>query len=118
MPPKKKGHGCLIAFIIVLVIFLVGVGSCGYFFANYVLPIAQTELKVQQEVGVKNATFKTTGGHTTWVVTVEPGFDNAADANVIACKVKSDLAGTQSSNDTIQIVDDQGTVLATAALCR
>jgi hypothetical protein len=28
VPPKKKGHGCLIAFIIVLVIFLVGAGSC------------------------------------------------------------------------------------------
>jgi peroxiredoxin family protein len=117
VPPKKKGHGCLIAFLIVLVIFLVGVGSCTAFVVVNVAPLVSMEMKIQQEVGVKSSTFNSTNGRTTWVVTVEPGFDNSADAAVIACKVKSDLAGTQFSNDTVQVVDAYGSVLATGAVC-
>jgi hypothetical protein len=118
VPPKKKGHGCLIAFLIVLVLFLVGVGSCTAFVVINVAPLVSMDLKIQQEVGVKSASFNSTNGHTTWVVTVDPAFANDADAAVIACKVKGDLAGSQFSNDSVQVVNEQGTVLATGMLCQ
>jgi hypothetical protein len=117
-PPKKKGHGCLIAFIIVLVIFLVGVGGCVAFVAINVGPYVSMESNLQRDLGgkVSNVTFTSKNGTTTWIVTINSAYESQAGA--IACTVKSDLHGTQFANDGVQIVDDQGTVLATAALCR
>lgn len=115
MPPKKKGHGCLIAFIIVLVIFLVGVGSCVAFVAINVGPYVSTELNMEKHAGVKTVTFSSIGGTTTWVVTVKPGYES--QASTIACEVKGDLQGTQFAGDNIAIVDNNAQYLATDALC-
>jgi hypothetical protein len=127
-PQKKGGHGCLIAFIIVLFIFLLGVGGCSvalYIAARSVGPTLQTdvnaattELKIQTDLGAKGTVPYpvTIGGHRTWVVTLEPGYEG--QANQIACGVvKADLAGTEFAGDNIQIEDNSGTVLATGSGC-
>jgi hypothetical protein len=123
-PPKKKGgHGCLIAFIIVLFIFLLGVGGCTVLVAIVAVNVAPAasvaieDEKIQADLGVKGIVAPdTSGGHRTWVVTLQPGYE--AQAKQIACGiVKADLNGTQFSGDSIQVEDSSGNVLSDGSGC-
>ncbi|HEX7491066.1 MAG TPA: hypothetical protein VF337_05130 [Candidatus Limnocylindrales bacterium] len=117
VPPKKKGHGCLIAFVIVLVIFLVGVGSCTAFVVLNVGPYVGTEMQLNNDLGARGtATIDVTNGHRTWIITLKSAYVGQAD--LIACGIiKADLKGTQFENDSIVIEDSLGNVLATGSSC-
>jgi hypothetical protein len=120
VPPKKKGHGCLIAALIVLFIFLLAVGGCVALVAVVavnVAPYVSTEVKLQSDLGTRGTVLvDTSGGHRTWIVTLGSGYES--QAKTIACSlVKGDLQGTQFSNDSIQVDDSTGTVLATDRSC-
>jgi hypothetical protein len=120
VPPKKKGHGCLIAFLIVLFIFLLAVGGCVALVAVVAVnvgPYVSTEVKLQSDLGTRGTVLvDTSGGHRTWIVTLGSGYES--QARTIACSlVKGDLQGTQFSNDTIQVEDTSGTILATDRSC-
>ena len=117
MPVKKKGHGCLIAFLIVLFIFLLGVGSCTVFLAVNIGPYVGTEMKLQTDLGSRGTvTFDQTNGHRTWIVTLKSAYTGQAD--LIACGViRADLKGTQFEHDSILIEDSFGNVLSTGDSC-
>ena len=105
-PPRSNRHGCLIAFLIVL-IGLVLVAGCTIVVAG---PYITTTIKLYQDVGtdrMSGLSFETIDGQTTWVIRLKPGFES--DAKDIACQVVwPDLKGT-----AFEIVSASGEVLAT-----
>ena len=106
-PPKKKGHGCLIAFIIVLVICLLGAGGCVAACTVLVLPYVQTEQKIQNDLGgptKATVTFESINGQTYWVVKLQAGSSyTAAEA---ACQIVGpDLKNSQFKNDSFRVDD-------------
>jgi hypothetical protein len=110
-PPQKKGHGCLIAFLIVLAVIVVGAGSC----TVLALPYIQTIVKLQQDLGTRDSSisFNNTNGNMTWVIHLSPGNDSQADAAIIACTiVRPDLRGTQFSNSDFELIDSDGFLVA------
>ena len=110
-PPPKKGHGCLIAFLIVLGA-LVLVGGCA---ALVLGPIVTTDIKLYQDLGtnrVSSVSINNNNGSTTWVIHLNSGYDTQDEANLLACTiVKPDLAGTQFKNDQFVLVDHDGFLL-------
>jgi hypothetical protein len=109
-PPAKKGHGCLIAFLIVLALLIVGVGACVWF----AYPYASTEIKLLNDLGaekVSSVEFDMENGHTTWTIRVNPGYED--EATYMACHIiRPDLQGTQFANDSFVVVDRYGRILA------
>lgn len=107
-PPPKKGHGCLIAFLIV-VGALVLVGGCA---ALVLGPFITTDIKLYSDLGtnrVSNVSISSTNGSTVWIIHLKAGYDSQDEANQLACTiVKPDLAGTQFKNDEFQIIDHDG----------
>jgi hypothetical protein len=103
-PPPKKGHGCLIAFLIVLGA-LVLVGGCA---ALVLGPIVTTDIKLYQDLGTNRASsisINNNNGSTTWVIHLNSGYDTQDEAHQLACTiVKPDLAGTQFKNDQFVLV--------------
>ena len=109
-PPAKKGHGCLIAFLIVLGLLIVGVGACTWF----VYPYVSTEIKLLNDLGterVSSVEFNIENGRTTWIIRVNPGYED--EATYMACHIiRPDLQGTQFANDSFVVVNRYGRVLA------
>ncbi len=103
---RSNRHGCLIAFLIVL-LGLVLVGGCTVFVAG---PYITTTIKLYQDVGtdrMSSLNFETVNGQLTWVIHLKAGFES--EATDIACHVVwPDLNGA-----AFEIVDDLGHVLAT-----
>ncbi len=108
--PPRKGHGCLISFIVVLVLVALGVGGCAVVFGPYVL----TEIKLYQDLGtgsVSSISFDDVNGQTTWVIHVRPGHES--EATHMACDIiRRDLAGTQFANDDFLVEDQYNQPLA------
>ena len=105
----KSGHGCLITFLIVLVLLVVGVGC-----AIFALPYVQTYLSLQRDLQGKTASIEMvfSEGEPTWVIQLGPGYDSGSQATDIACNVvHRDLEGTQFVNH-FQLVDSQGDFVA------
>jgi hypothetical protein len=106
-PPKRNRHGCLIAFIVVLVLLVIGVGGC----AALAWPYIQTEIKLTQDLG-SNASaveFNNTNGTVSWIIHLKAGHDSADQAKTLVCTVvRPDLKGTQFANDNFILVDADG----------
>jgi hypothetical protein len=109
-PPAKKGHGCLIAFLIVLGLLVVGVGGCVWL----VYPYVSTDLKLLNDLGtnrVSSVEFEMNNGQNTWIIHVNPGYED--EAVYMACHIiRPDLQGTQFANDSFEVVDRYGRILA------
>ena len=94
-PPKKKGHGCLIAFLIVLGLVVL-VGGCTVLVAG---PYITTTIKLYGDLGtdrVSNVSIDNSNGATSWVIHLKAGHDSQTEADELACQiVLPDLAGTQ-----------------------
>jgi hypothetical protein len=107
-PPRTKGHGCLIAFLIVIGA-LVLVGGCT---ALVLGPFITTDIKLYSDLGtnrVSNVTMSNTNGTNIWIIHLKAGYDSQDEANNLACTiVKPDLAGTQFKNDEFQLIDHDG----------
>ena len=101
--PPKKGHGCLIAFLIV-VGAIVFVGGCT---ALVLGPMISKDIKLTQDLGtnrVSSVSFNSTNGVTTWVIHLKAGYDTETEANTLACTiVKPDLG-----SDHFELVDSDG----------
>jgi hypothetical protein len=99
-------HGCLLAFLVVLAIIVVGVGSCAW----YLGPAIMMDIKLFQDLGpdrVQSVEFNTG----TWIIKVRSGHES--EATYLACQiVRKDLQGTQWANSSFKIVDSHDTVLA------
>jgi hypothetical protein len=106
-PPKKKGHGCLIAFLIVLAVVVLGVGGC----TLLALPYIQTDVKLQQDLQgkVTSVSFDNTNGTVKWVIHLNANNSSPSDAAILACTVvRPDLQGTQFANSDFELVDSDG----------
>ncbi len=105
-PARSNRHGCLIAFLIVL-LGLVLVAGCTIVVAG---PYITTTIKLYQDVGtdrMSGISFETINGQTTWIIRLKPGLQG--EAKDMACKVVwPDLNGT-----AFEIVAASGEVLAT-----
>jgi len=113
VPPQSRSnrHGCLIAFIVVLVLVVLGVGGCLY----VAVPYVQMDLKIMQDIGtnrVSSVSFNSDNGHVTWVIHLEAGYE--ADAHDIGCNIVGpDLrSNSQFAHDDWEIVSSSGMVLA------
>ena len=109
-PPAKKGHGCLIAFLIVLGLLIVGVGGC----VVVAYPYISTDIKLYQDLGtdrISSVDIQMVNGQTTWTIHVKPGYED--QAVYMACHIiRPDLQGTQFANDSFEVVDSGGRILA------
>jgi hypothetical protein len=119
MPPKKKGHGCLIAFIIVLIVVLLGVGGCVAACSVLVMPYVQTTTKIQDDLGgptKATVTFESVNGQTHWVITLNSTSPYSASA--AACQiVVPDLKNSQFKNDHFTVQDSHGNEATDATPC-
>ena len=94
----------------VLVLLLVGVGGCTYFFWPYI----QTEAKLTQDVGssASSVAFENNNGTVTWVIHLKAGVSSSQADSIFCTVVRPDLAGTQFANAQVQIVDSDGYLVA------
>jgi hypothetical protein len=109
-PPAKKGHGCLIAFLIVLGLLVVGVGGC----VVVAYPYISTDIKLYQDLGterISSIEIQMTNGETSWTIHVKPGHESEA-ADMACHIIRPDLQGTQFANSPFYLVDSYGHVLA------
>jgi len=104
-------HGCLLAFLIVLGLVVVGVGGCVVIAWPYAEPIVKLELDLGT-TRVSSISISSDGGETIVVIHVKPGYEG--QATTMACGiVRNDLAGTKYANDPFELVDQNGNILAT-----
>jgi hypothetical protein len=109
--PRRNRHGCLIAFVVVLVLLVVGVGGCTYVFWPYI----QTEIKLTQDLNgsASSVSIDNTNGHVTWIIHLKAGQDSSANAKTLVCTViRPDLQGTQFANGDFEVVDSDGYLVA------
>ena len=110
--PPKKGHGCLIAFLVVLVLIVVGIAGCAIAFGSYIT----TDIKLYQDLGtdrVSSVSFQTENGTTTWIIHLKAGYDSESQAHEDACNIVwVDLQGTQFANSPFELVDSSGYIVA------
>jgi hypothetical protein len=107
--PPKKGHGCLIAALIVAGLIVLLVGGCVWLIA----PIVSTELKLNEDLGPRatGVDFSWNNGETTFTIHLAPGYENQARS--IACRiVKPDIMTSSTPNAHFTIVSSRGFVLA------
>jgi hypothetical protein len=118
-PPKKKGRGCLIAVIIVVLLPLVVFGSCTALVVVNVLPYATTTAKIQSDLGGPTratVTFEALNGKTYWLITLKPSYPNSVE--YAACNVVGpDLRDSQFKNDGFRIQDSDGNVATQRTPC-
>jgi hypothetical protein len=102
-------HGCLLAFVIVLVVALVGVGGCVVLFA----PTIATEVKLTQDLGPRasKVQFNLINGKTSWTIELAPGYESQA-TSIVCHIIKPDLKGTQFADAPFEVVDSDGFPLA------
>jgi hypothetical protein len=108
-PPRKKGHGCLIAFLIVVGLFVVLVAGCTWLIA----PIVGTEVKLTQDLGPRatRVDFNWNNGSTSFVIHLAPGYEGQAER--ITCQiVKPDIQTSSTPNARFQVVSSGGYILA------
>jgi hypothetical protein len=107
--PPKKGHGCLIAALIVSGLIVLLVGGCVWLIA----PIVGTELKLTQDLGPRatSVDFDWNNGGTTFTIHLAPGYESQAES--IACRiVRPDIMTSSTPNAHFRIVSYGGYLLA------
>ena len=110
-PVKRKSHGCLIGCLVVLVLFVVGVGAC----TVAIYPSASAMIRMYSDLGplTKSVEMNTINGQTVIVIELAPGHETEQDAVHIACDiVRPDIRGTWFANASFEIIDSNGDVLA------
>ena len=107
VPPKKKGHSCLIAFIIVLVICVVGVGSCTILAAALVVTATPSGIPSTSNVAQQTpepATQGSTAPTPTVAMQASGAPANAGDANVVVQKTLVFPAASSYGGGNVQII--------------
>jgi hypothetical protein len=107
--PQKKGHGCLIAALIVSGLIVLLVGGCAFLF----VPIIQTNVKLDQDLGPRASSvdFSWVNGQTTFTIHLASGYESQAES--IACQiVRPDIVTSSTPNAHFIIVSSSGYVLA------
>jgi hypothetical protein len=113
-PPPNRSfasrHGCLLAFVIVLVLALVGVGGCVVLLA----PTIGTDITLTRDLGPRasRVQFNIVNGRTFWTIELAPGYESQAKS--LACGIiRADLnEGTSGGNTQFEVVDADGALLA------
>ena len=108
-PPRRKGHGCLIAALIVVGLLVVLVGGCAWLIG----PIVGTELKLTQDLGPRatSVDFNWNNGATIFTIHLTAGYESQAER--IACQiVKPDLRTSSTPDAHFVIESSSGHILA------